>query len=310
MRRVWQILILILVGVFSFTFFLYLSFPYDVLKETLAVESSKASGLVVSIDELQPSLMFGLRAKDIKIETPKGYAVKLRQLKVSVNPLGLLIGRIWAGAEIIDAKGGIIDADVSFKIFELISPQSLPLPSNLELSAKKFEIGKFGNLYIKKMLSDPKTNPLLKPVLEKVHFAGQLNGSVDLDLNAADFTRSGGDISLSMAKTSIQFDPSLQIPSQPFSEASVKLRSVGGRVKVDPKSRFRSQGLDIALSGEIVQKTSLEKSLAQLKVDVELFAKLKEQFGFLIDAFTHRSNDGKLSIKISGPLVPGPRVEF
>ena len=44
-KRFPQTLLLILVGVFSFTFFLYMSFPYEVLKEAVAVHSSEATGL-------------------------------------------------------------------------------------------------------------------------------------------------------------------------------------------------------------------------------------------------------------------------
>ncbi len=68
--------------------------------------------------------------------------------------------------------------------------------------------------------------------------------------------------------------------------------------------------MDVALTGKIIEKTKIEQSILDLQVNMQFFQELRNQFGFVLNAIAGKETDGKLLIKISGPLVPSPEVKI
>ena len=71
---------------------------------------------------------------------------------------------------------------------------------------------------------------------------------------------------------------------------------------VDKKSMLKSNDIHPDFEGQVKQKSQLEKSHVDLKVAVELYNELKDQFGFVLDIVTKITTNGKVLIDIKGPL--------
>jgi len=108
----------------------------------------------------------------------------------------------------------------------------------------------------------------------------------------------------------IDFDPAMQIPSQRFESAVVKGSSAGGSFTFDPLSRFKTKDLDVAFTGKVIEKIKMEQSIVDMEIRVQVFHELKDTFSVVLNAMAGKDIDGKLNVKISGPLVPGPDVKF
>lgn len=310
MKKISNILIYLAVGLLSFIFFMYLFFPYSVLKENIAVQISKATGLSVQIEDLGPKVFIGLSAEDIKVGMGSESAgtVNIKELNLSVSFLSLFLGKVAASAEVLDENKGSLDLDIDFGIFDLISGNVIP--SHVIVVSQQFSFGKLVELFLKVYAQDPGTNPFVKPLLEKINVVGSLNSDIDISINTSDVSQSVGDLLLNLKGMIINFDPKMEIPAQQFETAIIKAKSQGGTLTFDPSSRFQTKDLDLSLTGKVIEKRKIEQSVLDLEIQVQLFGKLKESFGVIINAVSGGSSEGKLSIRVSGPVVPGPQVRI
>ncbi len=309
MKKISKILIYVIVGILSFGLFLFLSFPYNILKETLSIQITQTTGLTLNIKDLGPSLPFGLHAEGIEIRSgANDKTVELKRLKAKINMLNLLIGRIKVDVAINDATNGELDLGLGFGIFDLLSKNFIP--SSVTMNSDKFTFGNFIELALKARATNPNTNPFIKPILEKITVTGKLNAQMDFSLNTSDFSRSNGTMNISLMDASIDFDPSMQIPTQKFESAVIKANSQGGTFSFDPASRIKTKDLDIALVGKILEKSKVEQSILDMEIRVQLFKELKNTFGVVVNAIAGKDADGNLNIKISGPVIPGPDIKI
>jgi type II secretion system protein N len=308
MKKFTNAIIYTFVGIFSFIFFLYLSFPYNILKETIALELSNALGVSVTIKDLGPRFFVGLNAEGIKFGSYSKGDVELKKVGVNISLLSLLLAKAKVNIGIQDSTGGTLDLDLGFGIFDIIS--GTVLPSSIAMTSEKFTFGNFVELGLKMQAAAPSTSPLLKPVLEKISVLGKLTSNIDMDINTSDFSRSTGSLDINLVEATIDFDPAMQIPSQRFESAVIKANMQGGNFVFDPQSRFKTKDLNIALSGKIIEKTRIEQSILDIEIKVELFKELKETFGVIFNAVAGKEIEGKLNLKIAGPLIPGPEFKF
>lgn len=302
MKKIIRISSLVFIGIASFLFFVYVSFPYSILKETIAVNVVKNTGISVSIKELGPSFFLGIKAKDITLSSLSSSKFTLKEVDVSLSLLSLFVGKIAVDITVRDSKNGFLELYSAIGVFDLLAMQSLLLPSSVDLKANKFEIGKLANFGIKVWIDSGGVNPLLKPVLEKIVFSGRLNSNLDLSLSSQDFTKSSGSVTFKIVGASVEFDKKMGVPDQIFSKANVTVNLRGGNIEIDRSSGFRSPGLDMKISGKIKQNPKILKSNADLKIQVNLYKKLKDELGSFIPMLFSDASEDELKLKISGPL--------
>ncbi len=130
--------IAVMVGVFvaSFLFFLYLSFPYGVLKEAIASQIQLATGITVRMESFGPAFPFGFAADGVEIYKGQSARFKVRSLTAHLSILQLFLARLGVGISIEDPKGGDLDVSVGFGFLDLVSGNG-GLPSHVSLSAKQ-----------------------------------------------------------------------------------------------------------------------------------------------------------------------------
>lgn len=310
MKKLTRVVIYILVGLVGFITFLYFSFPYDVLKESIAVEASNATGMAVNIEGVGPNFPLGIELKNITLGTSEGSEIKIPYIGVSVSLLPLLWAHIGVDLEIEDRSQGTMDLSVGFSAFEFFRGASIIIPSSVEIEAEKFLFGEVAEFGVRMFAARPGTSLLLKPILEKITIEGKLQANVDLSLDSSEFSLSTGTISLDLKDAIIQFDESMGIPAQKFETAVLKAKLQNGTAAIDNSSRFNTKDLDIKIGGKIIQKTKVEQSVLDIDIIMQLFQELRKQFGFALNAITGKETEGKLTIKISGPLSPAPKVEL
>lgn len=310
MKKMSRTLMYILVGVFSFIFFLYLSFPYNVLKETLSAKIASSANVSVAIDDLSSKLPLGLKAEKIIVFSPSGgKQFTLKAIKMNVSLLSLLIGRVTVDATILDEQKGNLNLSITFKIFDLIAGNAMP--KSLDMRSKNFQFGDIVSFFLAVKANAEGTNALLKPLLSKVDISGKLNSDISLSLDADDFSQSKGDVMIAFAETSILFDKSLQLPDQQFEKSMIKTSVSGGNITFDKDSAIKSKDLELLITGKVTQKAKIDKSIWDLMIAINLGGPLKDQIGFMVDTMANRTNsDGKFKVKITGTLAPQLQINL
>ena len=309
MKRLAQVLVLIGLFLVSFILFLYLTFPYEVLKEKIAGTISQATGVNVRIGELGPDLLVGLEARDVKVTSANGAStIHVKTLTVELNLLDLLLGQLHVdfGAT---AGAGELDAGIDFGIFSLIAGNFAP--SRITLESKSFPLDPFIEFGLGAVASMPGGNPMLAPLLGAIGVSAQLNAKASLDLNSKNPVQSKGELELQLANAILKLShPSLGLPDQELKKALIKAKVENGTFILDPSSGIVSDELQLNPEGKITLKSQADASLLDMKIVFKLDRGLKEKFGFLIDAASgNASADGKLTMQVRGPLS-GPAVSI
>lgn len=293
---------LILLFLFSFVFFLYLTFPYEVLKESLAAQVSGATGYSIQIGELGPRIPLGIKAKSVRIESPSGAsAIKLDRVTVAIGILPLLIGRLSVDTEVENGAGSL-ELGLRFGLLGLM--KGAPLPRHVTLSAISFPIDDFTRFGLASA-GGGGANPMLSTMLATIGMNGKLNGVIDFALDADDATQSKGQAELKINGAALTFsDATIGLPDQIFTKALIKAKMDSGTLVIDNTSGFVAEELEISLDGKVSVKAVPTASQLNMKVGFKLHKGLKEKFGFLIDAILGRASaDGQLTMQILGTLA-------
>ncbi len=301
-KTILQIGALVALFVVSFVLFLFLTFPYEVLKESLAAEVSQSTGYTIQIGEMSANFPLGLTADNIRIGAASGNAtMSFKSLSVDVAVLKLLLGRVSAevGAK---AGPGQLEVVADFGIFDLISGQ--PVPKHFRFESKNFPLDDIVTFALNNAASSPTANPMVAPLLSAIGVSGMLNGNADFNLDVKNPTQSTGSAEISLAKAILKLShPSLGLPDQEFKKAQIKAKVEAGSVVLDKSSGFVSDELELLTDGKITLKQVPLTSLLDLKIIFKLNKGLKEKFGFLIDAMTgSATSEGQLTMQVRGSM--------
>jgi hypothetical protein len=307
MKRVLQILALIGLFLLSFLLFLFLTFPYEVLKEQIAAEISQASGFNVRIGKLGPDLPLGLEAGDVKVTSANGLSsMQVKTLSVEIGILSVLLGKLHVdlGAT---AGAGSLDAGLDFPLLGLLSGEALP--SRITLESTAFPLDPFIDFGLSAIANAPGGNPMVAPLLGAIGVSAQLNAKASFDLDSKNPTQSKGELEIQLAKAVLKLShPSLGLPDQDLKKALIKAKVDNGTFVLDKSSGIVSDELQLSPEGKITLKPQASASQLDMKIVFKLDRGLKEKFGFLIDAVSgNATSDGQLTMQVRGPLA-GPAV--
>jgi type II secretion system protein N len=282
----------------SLIFFIYVSFPYSVVKEWISATAMKETGIRFRMDDLSPNLPLGISASGIELEGKPGQPpVKIKSIDLSIGLFSLLMGKLAVDLEVAGDKSGELDLGVRLSLFKGLI-DGVWIPSVIELNSRKFAIGPLV-AYGLGMAADNQagSNPIVKELLENIMLVGDLDGIIDFDINVGDPIQSRGQAELQLKGARLSFvNPSLNISPQSFEIATIKADVKDGKMLVDRASRFKSEGLDFGLSGTIALMDNLEKSTVEIGLSLKLDQDLKQNYGFLLGA------EGELNGSLRGTL--------
>ena len=192
-------LLLIVTFVFSFLFFLYLTFPYNVVKELIASEVSKQAGMNLVVGKLEPNLPIGLSVTDVEVSTKNGSgAFSLKEVDVSLNILSLFLGKVGATVSVLAKQEGTLDVLVSLGLGQVFNQDFTP--SIVELDAQNFPIDGLADFGVATAAKNSAQNPLVGDFIKMLRLGGELNGVVDLDIEPTDLSQSSGKLNLDLKK--------------------------------------------------------------------------------------------------------------
>lgn len=309
MKKLVQILSLIMVGVLSFLVFLYFSFPYRVLKEAISVKATEATGIIITIGDLEPAFPLGLKAKNVTLASPGSTSATIKTMRVGVGLFAFLIGRLSLSIDLTDKAGGSLDIVTRFSIIDLVGGTNF-LPTVLTVDGEKYQLDELLNFYLTKTSKDPNASFFVKDFVSKLTIKGALDAKIDFSFNASDINQSVGDVSIKMMNSSVAFHQSLQLPEQKFETAMLKANFKNGVLVVSDASKFQASDITLALNGNVKLKPRIEKSVLDVNIELELRSAFKQQLEPLMEAMMNHKPESKIKIKISGAVTPQPQVDI
>ena len=288
--------------IFSFLFFLYLTFPYEVLKETIAAQVSKETGYSIQIGSMGPDLPIGVSADQVRVADPSGTSsVTLDNLTIELGLLSTLLGRVSSDVMVTIGEGKL-HVVPSWPILQLLRENLTP--RYLEVEATAFPIDQITAFGLSAAANMPDANPMLTPIISAIGLVGKLNANINLDLDGSNPASSSGNAQIALQDAVLQLsDPSLGLPDQAFGKALIKADIVQGNLVVDKSSGFVSEELELLLDGKVALRPQISASPVDLNIVFSLNKGLKEKFGFIVDAMTGKSaSDGRITMQVKGPL--------
>lgn len=296
-------------GLFSFFFFLYLTFPYGVLKEILAVQvttAMQASGLPMrlSIGSAGPHWFTGMKFENVTLSNVADPSVNMRFAEASarVNVLPLLIGTVSVSGKVAQA-GGATDFYVALPLFGLIS--GAPFPKRAEIDFKSFSIdGLFNHAIAMAKGSKNPSMALVLPLIEKSSAGGKISGTVRVSNSTpSDPSKAIGKVNLNLANAFLHInDETLKIPRQNFKEAKVELSYESGTASIQG-IKFIAPDIGINLNGKIAD--SAMGAEADLNLKLSMHGSVRENLGSLVPLIMRCRElvNGELDAKLKGPVA-------
>lgn len=303
MKKRYKITAFFLLGIGSFLFFFYLTFPFVIVKEFIQKNVYQATGYSLQIDTLSGKFPFGVKAVGIQIAGAGEKKAELGKASVQIGLLPLLLGNASITVELQDKKKGELSIFVRLSLWDLLQAKKVLLPTLIEITADQFQLDEYINLILSDLAKSPTMDYLIKPVFEIFTMSGKLQAEVDLSINSSDFSKSEGMADIQIQHGGLQIsDASLHIPNQSFKKALIKASLKNGQLKIDKSSGLNSEDLALDIQGSVTQKPAMEQSILALELDVELKSKLQDQFGWVLDAAAKKETHGRMKIGIAGTL--------
>lgn len=289
--------------VFSFLFFLYMSFPYGVLKEAISSQIQLATGITVRMESLGPAFPFGFSAEDVEVYKGQSARVKVKSVKARVSIFQLFLMRLGVSIDAEDTKGGDLSVGVGYGFLDLISGNA-GLPSHISLSASRFSLDSLASFGIQTAVDSGVGGAIAGPLIAKLGLKGNLTGKADVSLNGKSPSQSSGSVKISLVDSVLVLsDPSLNFPDQSFKTAQISASLAGGSLNIDPATRLTTADLDVGVDGKVALRASMPSSDLSLKAFLKLQGLLGEQYGMLVDGLSNgMSKNGSMNLQITGTL--------
>ena len=288
----------------SFFLFLYLSFPYGVLKEAISSRVQIATGVTVRMESFGPAFPFGFSGTGVEIYKGQSSRVKLRYFAAKLSILQLLMFKLGVNFDLEDEQNGELELGLGFSLFDVLTGR-IGLPSSVSMTADKFQLQSLTDFGIQTAVSAGVGGPIAGQLLAKLGIKGKLNGKVNLSLNGKNIPQSTGDLKINFTDALLVLsDPSLNFPDQAFKMAQLTANLSSGTLNIDPTTRFMTEELETGVDGKVVLRAQTSNSDLSLKAFVRLKGLLGEQYGPIIDAFSNgMGKNGSVSLQIAGTLA-------
>lgn len=296
----------------SFFFFLYLTFPYGVLKEVIVdrvTQEIQKSGMPIrlSIESLDPYWVTGIQLKNLSINnvTADSVSLKLSRVRLYLNPFSLIIGRVSFSLNVMQGEGLAV-IKLSIPISTLLSGHPSPRSANIEL--RSFSVDPFFKhaLALAAGSKDP-AMLLVAPLVSKTSIGGKLTGNVGFaNPNPEHFGDATGNFEVSVADGFLHInDETLKIRKQSFKTASLDLKFEGNALVVGKGTKFAAEDIELALDGKfILPDLSRQSTQAEINLELTMRDKIQESLGFIVPNMLRcpALTEGVLKASLSGPL--------
>ncbi|HDP25852.1 MAG TPA: type II secretion system protein GspN [Deltaproteobacteria bacterium] len=267
-RSFYGIVALVVYGVVCLALFLYLRFPYDILKDTLEDSLSSAFGRDVSIGHVHPGLPFSLAVDGLRIDA----VPVLDRIIVRPAMMGLL-----AGSVSLDLKAN--------------------LPSGSGTGTVKTPIVGFGQTMKATLNVEDvdlaKLSGLLPPEYQP---RGIITGSADIQTTTNSFERATGDIAFLWKQGGLP----ISIPAVPLSEIGFEVLDVQARFDRGVLSLEKAE-MTGEISGSMKGALQITQNLSRSRINFSGEVMLPESMMNLLGT-RRTSTGGPVRFSLRGSL--------
>ncbi|NBO37822.1 type II secretion system protein GspN [bacterium] len=304
-------------GVISFIVFLYVSFPFNVVKEVAVSNVNEIfiqmkSPMRLSVASFRPRFPLGLNFEDIQLSNVNDPLanVKIGKASVSIGVIPLFWGSVSTNLKLTQS-GGSLEVDSSQSIRSLTKMGSvrgarLP-PGNFRVDFSSFEIKPFiaNALAYVRSSNDPSLQTIQSFLRTEV--SGQISGVVKVSLPdpGESFDKALADIDLKIGKAYFELkDENLAIPRQEFTESRIKAKLNKKSLEVLQETKFIANDLGVELAGRMNISDALDITDVKLNLGLALRGKIEENFKnllpILLKCETSKMIAGKMNVELSG----------
>lgn len=316
-KRTKVILTYVGVGIISFLIFLYLSFPFNVVKEVIISKVNETFiqqklPIRISVASFKPKFPIGINLEDIQVSNVNDPLANIKIGKASawVNVLSLLIGKVDADVRLTQSGGSLdMNYNVGLAALPKMARQSSSgLPAgNARLTFQNFEIKPLVANALAFVRSG--NNPALQTIQPflRTEVSGQISGNIRLDLPSFSETLDKMllDVDLKIGKAYFEMkDETLAIPRQEFTDARAKLKLSKKSIEIPTETKFIANDIGINLSGRMNVSDNLGVNDVQLKLGLLLKGKIEENFKTLLPVILGcdltKMVNGKMDVELNG----------
>jgi type II secretion system protein N len=279
-------LLYVLLFAVSFVFFLYASFPYDVLKDR--VVGSLGRGYDISVEELSPYWFTGIDVKGLVVRNPQSEGgqelISVRRLKGRASIFSLIFGKPKISFDMELARG-----EISGTVHQTDEELDLDLElDDVDLKDVSIITSKTG-----------------------MRVTSRIDGTVVLKMDRRNFTRSEGRIRLDMGDMKIAATeaklgemtlplPEIVLSKRRGSSLDVEL----GKGVINFKTFKLADGdLQLDLTGKMFLSNNVSNYRFNLQGSFKAADKLSQALPFLFVVEKQKKEDGSFPLSITGRLA-------
>lgn len=308
-----RIALYVLLGLCSFLLFLYLTFPYGVIKEVAVSKineqfQSQGLPLRLSIGSMSPSWLTGVKLKNVQLTNAADAKanLKLDEVTARFNAIPLLWGTIRVTAA-LEQGSGSLDTAIELPLIDTIRGYAAPKYARVTLN--RFALDPLFNhgLAVVRGSKDP-AMVLILPLVAKTSAGGAVSGKVLFqNPDVTNFVRAKGTFDLNISKAFLHIDDStLKIPRQEFEAAKIDMKFENNALVFGDQTQLKAQNIGVGLNGRVaLPETPEAVANADLNMALSMSGEIEKNLGFIVPNMLRCKplEGGELKAKLTGPVT-------
>ena len=267
--------------VVCFFVFLYLTFPYDAVRDVIIAKVEGKTAVKLQIGELSPYRVLGIQVNDLlvrKNDNTQAIIVRADSGRVRVHFWPLLRGRLVADVDMYTYGGGVAGQVV-------IQGDQMAVAANW----KGLDLAKSG------------ADQQLKNIGE-VQISGTMDGFLELFIDNKQESRNQGKIRAEYHGLTVT-NPTIlgtKLPSIVFNEPAVMQLSLRNKSLAIDEWSLASEELTFNVSGRFTPRNRLERSRLNFNISFKLGEKIEDSLGMYAMALPDPDSKGFYNFTLRG----------
>ena len=272
-------------GLFSvlFVFFLYLTFPFEIVRDLIVEKFESQGKFEVAIQDISPFRLSGVEIKGLKVSDPEKAGkvyFNLDEVRLRVRPTQLLLGRLWLDFDLYAYGGGMAGSFCSHS-------GTVDLAANfVNLTLNKYNLRDLVSQY------------------GQFDIDGILNGDFNIHFNRTARQGNSGAVNLSYDKLRLVNVTLIgkTIPNMTFEPGKISLELKHRNFKINDFN-LKGNNLELSAGGQIfINDTNPTKSSLSLNMKMKPSAEVEDAMGLLAYGLGEPDDSGYYQIRLNGPL--------
>ncbi|HPQ71792.1 MAG TPA: type II secretion system protein GspN [bacterium] len=265
-----------------FFLFLYLTFPFDAIRDTLINKIEAQGNLAVNIDEISTFRLSGFQIKGLKLahaETPNQVLFSLDEARMRLRLLQLLRGRLWVDFDVYTYDGGI--AGSVCKRGQLV---------DVAMNFSGLKLAKY------------QTRDLVRKV-GQMDLEGVLSGNFEAHVNRINRRLNEGALNINLDNLKAKNIKILEKELPPIAFEPGKMSFELKRQNLTVKDfTLKGDNLEVGLTGRVTTREDLMSSRMFLTLKIKPSEAMEDALGIIMMTLKEPDANGFYQIPLKGTL--------